>query len=59
MLNMMVQKKMLGELLGVIEEVKREEVRVGVLERRKLNLERSQMYKKSTDVVVKVVGVIE
>jgi hypothetical protein len=53
---MMVQKKKLGELLGVIEEVKREEGRVAVLERRKLNLERSQMYKKSTDVVVKVVG---
>lgn len=53
---MMVQKKMLGELLGVIEEVKREEGRVAVLERRKLNLERSQMYKKSTDVVVKMAG---
>ena len=55
-MNMMVQKKMLGELLVVIEEAKREEGRVAVLERRKLNLERSQMYKKSADVVVKVMG---
>jgi hypothetical protein len=51
-LNMMVEKKMLGELLVVIEEVKREEMKASIMERRKVNLERSQMYKKSTDVVV-------
>lgn len=53
LLNMVISRKKLKDLLGIIEEVKNEEMKQSIIEKRKVNMRRSEAYKKSTNIVVK------
>ena len=50
---MVMKKKKLTDLLGIIEEVKNEEMKQSIIEKRKVNMARSQAYRNSINVVIK------